>query len=155
MVPGTQYTLSESGGPSGYATTGVWSCTGGTFVSPNKVTLASGSNVTCTITNDDVAPKLTLVKNVSGGADPATAWTLSATAPGKPVVSGPGGVNAAAAFANAQYTLAESAGPSGYTPGSWSCQGTGGHVRRPGQGDARRRRGRDVLDHEHAATRAC
>ena len=126
VAPGTQYTLSESGGPSGYATTGVWSCTGGTFVSPNKVTLASGSNVTCTITNDDVAPKLTLVKNVSGGSDPATAWTLSATASAKPVISGAGGVSAATASANAQYTLAETAGPAGYTPGSWSCQGTGG-----------------------------
>ena len=126
VAPGTQYTLSESGGPSGYATTGIWSCTGGTFVSPNKVTLASGNNVTCTIVNDDVAPTLTLVKNVSGGSDPATAWTLSAAASGKPVISGAGGVSAATAFANAQYTLAETAGAAGYTAGSWSCQGTGG-----------------------------
>ena len=64
VTPGTQYTLSESGGPTGYTAGSAWVCVGGTFVSPNKITLASGNNVTCTITNDDVAPKLHLRKTV-------------------------------------------------------------------------------------------
>src|SRR5439155_23463685 len=52
---GVQYTLSESGGPSGYTSTGTWSCVGGTFTSPDKVTLALNASATCTITNDDTA----------------------------------------------------------------------------------------------------
>jgi len=57
LAAGVQYTLSESGGRAGYTSTGIWSCTGGgTFESPNKITLALGDNVTCTITNDDVPP---------------------------------------------------------------------------------------------------
>jgi hypothetical protein len=64
-----QYTLSESG-PSGYSSSGTWTCTGtggnmgGTT---NKVTLSFGANVTCTITNDDVAPTITLIKSVDNG----------------------------------------------------------------------------------------
>jgi hypothetical protein len=48
-----QYTLSESATPTGYSASD-WSCSGGgTFVSPDKITLALGDDVTCQITNDD------------------------------------------------------------------------------------------------------
>src|SRR5207253_2624004 len=53
------YTLSESGGPSGY--TGSWSCNGGTL-NGNEITLALGQSATCTINNNDNAPSLTLLK---------------------------------------------------------------------------------------------
>jgi hypothetical protein len=48
------YTLSESGGPSGY-TGGVYSCivNGGAPVASNTVTLAIGDSATCTVNNDD------------------------------------------------------------------------------------------------------
>jgi hypothetical protein len=48
---GVQYTLSEST-VAGYDFVN-WSCSGGTFVAPNKVTLGLGQQVTCTVTNDD------------------------------------------------------------------------------------------------------
>ena len=48
---GVQYTLSEST-VAGYDLVG-WSCTGGSIVAPNKVTLGLNQQVTCTVTNDD------------------------------------------------------------------------------------------------------
>ncbi len=69
-------------------------------------------------------PNLTLAKSVSnthGGTAAATDWTLSAAGPTP--ISGAGGVSSEV---NAgAYTLSESAGPSGYTPGSWVCTGGG------------------------------
>jgi hypothetical protein len=54
VTAGVQYTLSESG-PTGYTAGTAWSCTGtgGTFASPDKITLALGAAVTCSITNND------------------------------------------------------------------------------------------------------
>jgi streptogramin lyase len=49
---GVQYTLSESA-VAGYQA-GNWSCNGGTFAAPNKITLALDADVICTITNDDI-----------------------------------------------------------------------------------------------------
>ena len=57
------YTLSESTGPDGY-TASSWVCTGGGSQNGNQITLDSDDNVTCTITNDDIAPTLTLIKTV-------------------------------------------------------------------------------------------
>ena len=48
---GVQYALSESS-VSGYDFVS-WSCNGGTFVAPDKVTLGLNQQVTCTVTNDD------------------------------------------------------------------------------------------------------
>ncbi len=118
------YTLSESGGPAGYAAS-VWSCTGAT-VSNGQFTMPLNGNVSCTINNNDIGGKLTLKKIVSSGPDDPTAWTLSATGP-----TNVSGVTGAAAVTNAAvnagaYTLAESGGPAGYTASDWACQGTGG-----------------------------
>src|SRR5207249_279911 len=121
-----------SGGPSsGYTSTGIWSCTAGVFTSPNKVTLALNQSATCTITNNDQAPHLTLAKHVNntyGGTADASAWTLTAagdggfSGTGLPA-SGPDASKAADVTAAVQYTLSESGGPSsGYTStGIWSC----------------------------------
>ena len=129
-----------------------WVCVGGTY---NKTaggveTIQVGINgeATCTITNNDVAPKVTLTKIVTGGLDAASSWVLSATATGKPVISGPGGVVAADAFANAKYTLAESVGPVGILSERLGLPGHRWHVRRPRRAHARRRRERHVLDHQ-------
>ena len=51
-------TCRESAGPSGY-TASAWSCTGGQTGDDPAVTVALGDDITCTITNDDNAPKLT------------------------------------------------------------------------------------------------
>jgi hypothetical protein len=73
------YTLSETG-PSGY-TAGAWECTGdGTFTPPDQLTLANGDAASCSITNDDVAPSLTLVKAVTnddGGTAVPASFTLT------------------------------------------------------------------------------
>ena len=125
VVPGV-YTLSESGGSAGYLPS-TYSCVtnGGAPVSGNTITLAAGDETTCTITNNDIAPSLTLNKIVVGGAALPTAWTLTATGTGgsptnltgtHPVISG-------ATFKTDTYTLAESGGPSNYTASAWSCVG--------------------------------
>jgi hypothetical protein len=59
------FALSENVGPVGY-TAGDWVCTGfsnGGSQTGASVTVNAGEVVTCTITNDDVAPKLTVVKD--------------------------------------------------------------------------------------------
>ncbi|MCU1338408.1 MAG: hypothetical protein JWO19_3989, partial [Bryobacterales bacterium] len=132
--PGT-YNLSESGGPSGYTNGTTYSCVlnGAAPVPGNSITLADGDTAVCTITNDDIAPTLTLVKNVvndNGGTSLASAWTLTATGTGGFSGSngtlsnnsltqtlGPKTVNA-----NVAYSLSES-GPSGYAASAWTCVG--------------------------------
>lgn len=128
-----QYNLSESGGPSGYTTNGIWTCanTGvGSFSSTStSATLSPGNDVTCTIVNTAVAPKLTLKKNVDNkggiGTHGATEWTL--TAGGAAGWSGTATGTAATAStakqtvkANTEYSLSES-GPAGYDASSWTC----------------------------------
>ena len=79
--------------------------------------------ITCTITNDDEAPKLTLVKvvvNNSGGTALASEWELTAAGPtgfdgDGPSVSSPTGFDAGS------YDLSESGGPDGYAASSWVC----------------------------------
>lgn len=56
------YTLSENG-PSGY-TPSAWSCTGGNLKG-DELTLGVGESASCEITNDDVAPTITLTKVVN------------------------------------------------------------------------------------------
>ena len=66
--------------------TSAWSCTGGQTGDDPAVTVALGDDITCTITNDDDAPKLTLNKvvvNDNGGGASESDWTLTAT--GNPV----------------------------------------------------------------------
>lgn len=118
------YTLSESGGPSGY-TPGAWSCDGGAL-NGSKVTVGVGEEVTCTINNDDEPALLTLVKTITNdnrGTAAPTDWTL--TAAGPVTVAGPVGDPAVtkAAVAAGEYGLSESEGPGGYTAGDWSCDG--------------------------------
>ncbi|MBT8054868.1 MAG: hypothetical protein KJN69_13330 [Gammaproteobacteria bacterium] len=75
ILPGI-YDLSESGGPAGYAA-GSWACQGGTQNDGDTITLALGESATCTITNNDIAPSLKIIKSIvndDGGAvtDPNT-----------------------------------------------------------------------------------
>ena len=128
-----QYNLSESGGPGGYTTTNVWTCTNsgtGTFTQTNtSVTVNPGNKISCSITNTAVAPKLTLVKRIvsaGGVVDPATSWQLTAAgAPGW-VAATTGTVATASTAtqnvkANTPITLGEVGPTTGYTPSDWSC----------------------------------
>ena len=116
------YALSETS-VAGYSAS-AWSCVGGSQ-NGDDITLGLGESATCTITNDDKPPSLTLVKHVvndNGGTAGATEWTLSA-AEGPTPISGPGGAFSGPGFSAGSYTLSESTGPFGYTAGSWSCTG--------------------------------
>ena len=115
VVPGTPFSLGETD-VTGY-TEGNWMCRGvdaGAY-NAGSVTLTPGEVVTCTITNDDVAPTLTLVKTVTnddGGLltqsdfpsfvnGVAQAWDI-----------------ATAVQANTLLTASETT-QTGYTPSAW------------------------------------
>ena len=124
VTAGTWY-LSESGGLVGY-TAGAWICTGSADTDPSDgLTLSYGEDVTCTITNNDNAPLLTLLKTVindNGGTGVATDWTLTATgSSGTPTnLSGTTPMTSGATFKADTYTLSE-IGPAGYTASLYSC----------------------------------
>jgi hypothetical protein len=117
--PGTEvgldagsYSVNESG-PGGYQRSDSGECTG---------SIGIGETKTCTITNDDIAPTLTVIKHVvndHGGAALASAWTLSVSSSnaGAGTGSAPGAAAPGTAYtleANKAYSVAESNGPSGY-----------------------------------------
>lgn len=114
------YNVTESG-PSGYGASYSTDCTG---------TITLGETKTCTVTNDDIAPSLTLNKivvNSNGANKTESQWTL--TASGSTTISGPGAAGSAdvvsgTTFSAGTYTLSES-GPLGYIAGDWICSGNG------------------------------
>src|SRR5205085_1080397 len=70
------YTVSESGGPSGYAFDGFPDHH--TF--PTRRSSDLGETKTCTLTNNDIAPTLIVKKHVinnNGGSASASAWSLA------------------------------------------------------------------------------
>jgi len=115
------YALSESSLP-GYTNTSI-TCDN-TQGEVTEVTIGIGDTVTCTFINDDVAPTLKLVKEVTndnGGDAVADDWTLTATGNGGFSNDGGSGVFETV-IAGVTYTLGES-GPDGYSAGDWSCDG--------------------------------
>ena len=90
----------------------------------DSITLGVGDDITCTITNDDVAAQLTLLKAVNnspgGGTAAAGDWTLEANLGGGAAeVSGTSGVSGSVNAGD--YVLSENNGPSGYTQTNLSC----------------------------------
>jgi hypothetical protein len=83
----------------------------------------------CTITNDDIAPSLTLDKivvNDNGGTAAESAWTLTANGGAAGTLTGPGAsghtdVVSGGTFKAGTYNLSESGGPAGYAASAWSC----------------------------------
>ena len=109
------YTVTETG-PAGYSASASADCTG---------SIAVGETKTCTITNDDIGPSLTLVKTVvndNGGTALATAFTLTATGP--TTISGAGGATSNGSFDQGTYALSETS-LAGYTASAWVCTGSG------------------------------
>ncbi|HEX8941902.1 MAG TPA: hypothetical protein VF785_02125, partial [Gemmatimonadaceae bacterium] len=116
------YALTEQT-QAGY-TASSWSCSGGTQSGAN-ITLGLGGSATCTISNDDVAPTLTLVKvvtNDNGGTKTPSDFPLTASGP--VTISGATGTSAVTARpVNAgTYALTEQT-QAGYAASSWSCSG--------------------------------
>jgi CSLREA domain-containing protein len=94
------------------------------------ITLQPGDNKTCTITNDDVAPTLTLVKTVindSGGSKVFSDFPLFIN--GNPVTSG----TPMTVSANAVHTATETT-QTGYAPSAWGtdCNADGTITLQPG-----------------------
>ena len=127
LKPGT-YTLSESftGDPAvlGAYTAGEWGCEmteAGTVVpvTNNQVLLGYGEDVTCTITNDDIQPTLTLVKEMDiqyGGTATAGDFQASVTDGKTPVDVE---WNTSVDLNAGSYVVSET-GPAGYTASGWS-----------------------------------
>jgi hypothetical protein len=130
------YVVSESDGPSGYAPTISGDCNAST----GAVTLAIGQNKTCTITNDDIAPKLTVIKHVindNGGSATASQFTMH-------IKQGGTDVSGKSPFAGAEagtqrtlnvgsYVVSETDGPSGYAASiSGACTSSGAVTLSPG-----------------------
>jgi len=125
VAPGA-YTLSESGGPAGY-TASTYSCVknGGGAVVSNSITLATGDNAVCTITNNDIAPQLhlrNLITNDNGGTATAANFTLTANGTGANDISGTSPVDSGAGLLADTFALSET-NPGGYTASAWVCVG--------------------------------
>lgn len=121
VAPGV-YALSETQ-LEGYELAGV-QCTGAAYDgATGSVTLTGQQAATCTFTNRDLAPTLTLVKTVAGSAVPASNWTLTATGDRGSVVTGAGGAGPVNVVAGETFSLTEVAAQYGdeFTDGSWSC----------------------------------
>lgn len=104
----------------------------------DAVTVPAGEHYTCTFRNGDVAPTLTLVKEIGGNGDQTLvdAWTLTASDAEGAALSGTNGVNGEVE-AGVDYTLneelidADGAGRAYYQEGTWTCtneDGTDGSV---------------------------
>ena len=119
----------------GYAE-GTWACTdagganivlaGGGLAGGDTLELLPGTNATCSITNDDIQPTLTLVKNVindNGGDKDATDFGLviGTTPPQNPADSG----TAYPVTANTAITISE-LDLTDYAEGTWVCTDASG-----------------------------
>jgi hypothetical protein len=96
LQAGKAYSVAESGGPSGYSESDSANC--------NIANAALGATCTCTITNDDVAPTLTVKKHVvtdNGGSAVAANWLLTVSSSN----GGTGTGKAAGSEAGTVYTL--------------------------------------------------
>src|SRR2546430_15915913 len=120
--PGTQVGLAagqysvEEGDHTGYTETKSADCAG---------TIAIGDTKTCTITNDDVAPKLHLRKvvvNDNGGTKTVADFTLTADGTGANDLSGTSPVDSGSTLKADTWTLSETP-QAGYAASDWACHG--------------------------------
>ncbi|HOP01891.1 MAG TPA: sortase [Flexilinea sp.] len=137
FVPGT-YTLNESE-VKGYAPRS-WDCKDyknpdnpvsyGLGETGNQITLASGDDAVCTISNDDIPPSLVLnkiVENPFRGIEAEAFWELKADGGEAGVLSGPGAaggedVSSVETFQAGTYHLSEKRlRYIDSVPGTWSC----------------------------------
>jgi uncharacterized repeat protein (TIGR01451 family) len=123
------YTFTENG-PAGY-THSSWVCVGGGSQSGSQgetLALGLGESATCTITNNDWAPRLRLNKiliNDNGGEAVLSDFILKADGTGSNDLSGTSPVSSGDIYGTLKadtFTLSET-GPAGYAAGAWVCIG--------------------------------
>ncbi len=113
------YSVNETG-PGGYASSQTAGCSGSMNVGDVK---------TCTITNDDIAPQLTVIKHVindNGGSATATAFTMTVTGSSPSPASFPGAESPGTAVTlNAGSYSVNETGPGGYASSQTAgCSGS-------------------------------
>ena len=109
------YAVSESG-PAGYTASYSADCSG---------TIANGQTKTCTVTNNDVAPKLHLrkvVTNNDGGTKSVADFALLADGTGANDLSGTSPVDSGPGLKADTWTLSETS-VAGYSASAWVCVG--------------------------------
>ena len=117
------WALSETNGPSGYSAS-AWVCVGGNQNGSN-ITVGVGQSATCTITNNDIPPKLHLRKvvvNNNGGTATVDDFTLTANGTGTNDLSGTSPVDSDGTLQADTWALSETT-VAGYSAGSWNCSG--------------------------------
>ena len=127
LTPGT-YNVGETGGPSGYVLSYSGDCD-----AQGNVAVGAGQTKTCVLTNDDAAPRLTVVKHVvndNGGTAVASAWTMQIKQGASTVESFAGAESPGTtkSLDAGSYQVVETAGSAGYALSySGDCDSTG-HV---------------------------
>jgi|GEM_PF-1454717 len=118
------YTVSEDTPLAGYQQTTII-CDG---VLTNSVTITTGTTKTCTITNDDVAPQLTVIKHVindNSGTSTASDFTMQVTGTNVSNPSFPGSEAGTTVNVNAGSYSVDEGSHDGYTESkSADCSGT-------------------------------
>ena len=124
------YDLSENGGPDGYSASD-WVCVGGTQDDSDTIMLALDETATCTISNDDISPTLTVVKTIvnNNGGTVTNPNTFNLKVDGDSVLH-----NATNSFDAGNHTVSED-GLAGYQPGSrgGDCNPDGSITLSPGE----------------------
>ena len=108
--------------PNATYTASVW---GGDCATDGSISLSLGDDKTCTITNDDIAPKLHLRKvvvNDNGGTKTLADFTLTADGVATNDISGPSPVDSGATLQAGTFALSET-NVTGYAPSAWVCFG--------------------------------
>jgi uncharacterized repeat protein (TIGR01451 family) len=118
------YTVSEDTPPSGYTQTSIV-CDG---QATDTVTVTKNTNKTCTITNSDVAPQLTVIKHVindNSGTSKASDFTMEVTGTNVSSASFPGDESGTAVTLNAGSYSVDEGSHDGYSVSfSGDCDGT-------------------------------
>lgn len=94
-------------------------------IDPNNINLHNGERITCTFTNHDVQPKLTVVKHVVGGTATAASFTMNVGGTAVSPASFAGSESGTAVTLNAgAYAITESAVANYVASYSTDCAGT-------------------------------
>lgn len=125
-LPTDSYLVSETGGPAGFTQTFSGDCT-----ADGQVTVVTGQEKTCTLTNTENPPdqaSLTVIKHVVGGSAEAADWTMHIKQGDADVFSFAGNEapGTTKPLAPGSYRVTESGGPSGYALAySGDCEASG------------------------------